>query len=565
MNGDRQAALQLRLIEVALAIVVALALGINFGVVNQNTYLLPVVRCLDPQLLAADWLATQTTPYHQAFAGLLCTLGQWIPLDVLSITLNTAMTALGAWCMFVALRLLGSAPSALVASGGVAALAAIMITWETKSAAGSYVFDSYLQPSSLASVFLLFALLAWIRGAAIVCGIALGLCGFFHANFALLAPPAFVLAALLDRELPWRRTLPALLLPAALAFAYHLPTMLAAASGDGAADASRVFQAIRSPHHYDIHVFGLQLAPLAAWTAAGLGLAWFVPASPARRRLCLLLGGMAAIVAGGSLLAALGLRLVIALFPWRLAPFVVLLAQVALMGGIMALLSRPAPSRPLALRLALALAGCAAIVLLVRASYDGSPPATAVAVVTLLPLLAVPAWAWLQPWLTPTRSAMAAWTLLGVAALATAVLIEGVHNLRNSTVWRDTIDADERALYDWTAQTPLDAVFLVPPELENFRLQARRAIVVDWKSTPILPDELQEWYRRIEQVAGRPDVRSRKDAERGYAAMDRARLQALATRYGARYAVFDAEATAAAAVCAPIYGNAHYFVCALEP
>lgn len=565
MTGKPMGDWRVPALEAAMAMLVAVALGLDFGVTNQNTYLLPVVRCLDPQLLAADWLATQTTPYHKAFAGLLCGLGQWLPLAELSIALNTALTGIGAWLVFVALRKISGPQGVLIALGGVALLAALIISWDTKSAAGSYIFDSYLQPSSIAAIFLLAAMVAWLYGAAVACGIALGICGVFHANFALLAPPAFVLAALLDRELPWRRSLPALLVPATLAFLYHLPAMIAAALGDGAAAAAAVFQAVRSPHHYDIRVFGSQLVPLAAWAATGMAFALLAPPSPARRRLCVLLGGMSAIVAGGSLLAALGVRPVISLFPWRLAPFAVLLAQVGFVGGLITMLSRPAPARSVAAALvACALAG-AALVLTIPMSADGRPPAATLAALVWLPFVIVPVLALLRPWSASMQAPTATWTALCVAALLAALVLEGLPNLRNSTVFRDAVPADERALYDWTASTPSDAIYLVPPGLENFRLQARRAIVVDWKSTPILPGELLQWYRRIEDVAGRPGVMSRQAAESGYAAMDQSRMRALAARYGASYAVLDARVTSAEKLCVPVYRNDRYFVCPLQP
>jgi hypothetical protein len=48
--------------------------------------------------------------------------------------------------------------------------------------------------------------------------------------------------------------------------------------------------------------------------------------------------------------------------------------------------------------------------------------------------------------------------------------------------------------------TPVDAVFLVPPDDSVFRLEAHRAIIVNFKHVPQLSAELIEWSRRLKTV-----------------------------------------------------------------
>ena len=72
--------------------------------------------------------------------------------------------------------------------------------------------------------------------------------------------------------------------------------------------------------------------------------------------------------------------------------------------------------------------------------------------------------------------------------------------------------ADDEKLYGWARTTARDALFAVPPDVHAFRLAAERAIVVDWKSTPVRPGEVLEWYRRLLLVSGRPIVRNLDDA-----------------------------------------------------
>jgi hypothetical protein len=91
-------------------------------------------------------------------------------------------------------------------------------------------------------------------------------------------------------------------------------------------------------------------------------------------------------------------------------------------------------------------------------------------------------------------------------------------------------------LYAWMREkTKRDAVFLTPPDVDTFRFYGQRAIVVDWKSTPMVPSELVEWLRRLSDVTGGP-VESRRDL-RGYDELDREQLERLKAKYRLDYAV----------------------------
>ena len=54
--------------------------------------------------------------------------------------------------------------------------------------------------------------------------------------------------------------------------------------------------------------------------------------------------------------------------------------------------------------------------------------------------------------------------------------------------------------------TPADAVFLVPPDEQEFRLLARRAIVINFKGVAQLSSELGEWRDRLCRVLDIPSL-----------------------------------------------------------
>lgn len=89
--------------------------------------------------------------------------------------------------------------------------------------------------------------------------------------------------------------------------------------------------------------------------------------------------------------------------------------------------------------------------------------------------------------------------------------------------------------------TPDDSIFVIHPNMENMRIRARRAMVVDEKSVPQLPSDLKEWYQRISDVCGFPMRLPALTPEHivieGYRNLDTERARFLQKRYGADYVV----------------------------
>jgi len=86
------------------------------------------------------------------------------------------------------------------------------------------------------------------------------------------------------------------------------------------------------------------------------------------------------------------------------------------------------------------------------------------------------------------------------------------------------------------ANTPKDAVILTPPHREGFRVFSRRAVVGEWKdgTQQFFSDPFTwEWKKRMADLGG---------DSHGYDGYDATRIRELADRYGATFAVRDAEA-----------------------
>ena len=511
------------------AVAFGLSFGFNYGVGNQVTYLIPALRRLDPELFSRDWFAVQTTQYHPVFAELgaaLLSLDRrgWAVALGLTLTVTCAML-----CLFgLARRLVG-------ARAGVAvffALVALTFATQTRGPALTYVFARELQPSSLSSACLLAAVLAFSAGRFLASSVLLGLGGLFHLNFLLLAGAAFALAhVLLGRERLAVRLAAQLVFPAACA-ALFLPTFLkAGAPGANAALGRHIYLAIRAPHHFVLGPQLAQFAPLVAWLCLGASAVVPLLRAPGREpwlRLGACATAMSAVVIAGTL-AALATERAAPLFAWRLAPHAeLLLALASIAAGVRVVLDRSlATYFGRNARAAVALG-----FVLVVGTYLARRDLLPAQVVGLAGLGGAAAWR-LLPKLRDGKAALvtgAAFALLVGFAVGPLSRI-GLH----SSLFAPPSPA--RALHGFMRErTPKQSLFLTPPDEDSLRFFGERAIVVDWKGNPAVPGEVLEWYRRLEDVTGRPGFTD-ESALRGYDELDPGRLEALHARYGFDYAV----------------------------
>ena len=97
-------------------------------------------------------------------------------------------------------------------------------------------------------------------------------------------------------------------------------------------------------------------------------------------------------------------------------------------------------------------------------------------------------------------------------------------------------------MYNWIQNnTPKNAIFLVPPSLEEFRFKAKRAIVIDWKSFPFEDKAVIEWKNRIDDISnGRHDSHSSLPAgqlDEGYYSLKESQILKLKDRYDFQYVI----------------------------
>lgn len=513
-------------IVVAAGVFVALRFGFSFGIGNHNTYLLHAMNRVHPELWTSDWLASSTQDYHPVFthlAALLLRLDEtgWVMamINLLCITASAVM-------VYLLIREVAGEKSALWI---YLLTAGFMGAGSTYSVAGSYLFSPTFQPSTVAVLGTLLALFWFVKARYLTSGLCLAVAGAFHINFAVLAVPWFGLAHLLigSRDLVRRAVWQ--LAPVAITLALLSPLLLAQAGSPHVEEARAIFQQILAPQHYVPRTFWTEFVVFFAWCALGvLAGGRLLVGTDARSLRALWVSSLILISVATLLTTAVFFSAVSQLYFWRLAPFTVLIAQIALCTGLERQLADSSKPRKMAVQVIAFLCGVAMIWLTFRYHYGdfrylqyGILIALALAYLASI-TLRINTSRWV-PWLSGG--------LWAVAAVIPVISMPSKSSLLAG------LPPAESELYKWARSTPESAVFLIPPQLENFRFNARRAVVVDFKSTPVEPEQLLQWYNRVGAVCGNPHVRGVYDVVTGYEELDPNRLAAIDTAYDIDYVV----------------------------
>lgn len=486
-------------IAVAMAFAARLSLGYrSFPAIDDFVYV-PIARAqFDPALYPND-LFVQGFIFHTPILSHLirlfdATIGIAGGLMVATLCLSVA-TILG---MYRLMRGIGAdgvlLPLAvLIAAGG--ALNGL--------GRGQYdgIFGNAFHMQWLALCLLLWTYERFVRRRAVATGVLLGLTAIVHPVVGAHGAAVLFMATLLAPEGGWRR-----LAKTALAcLVVSSPAVLPLLSGLLRSAAPVDFDIValgylfRTPHEFVITPMSIALFLLVVGLGwAGVLLLAGRPADPAIRCFAGLLFGQS--VLAGLAIAAHGpwaedswidqISLIYRVVLTRTTPVLLALCAVVFAAAAERHLRRGKPSdRSIAARAVFwTCAGFALFLVMIQVSWS---PVFAIAAL----LMAATAFVW--PVSQLRAAAAAAWAAVGLTCVGL---------LAFQTDLEAPVPAEEAELYAWVRDsTPREAVFIVPPGFQEFRLYAERSAYVDFKTFPATTAALiPEWRRRLEQVAA-PD------------------------------------------------------------
>lgn len=582
-------------------------LGYQFGIGNQVEQFPIVLRLADPTFLAGDFYVDSAAKfgprfYYSAFLALL-TKAAPLPAVILALTwLSSVATALVTF--WTARRHFGA--SGVGAAYGAAF--AILNTSFALGLAGFIRFESF-QPASVAIPFALLGLALLLDGRRYLASGAFAASAIFHpligVEIAIISYAACSAADVFSRRslAPILKYLPSGALFSAIVFCvWVLPAI--GVHSDRLTDEEffSILPQFRSPHHYLATTFPVTQYISAGVFLAGIGLlafraardekpdvarlaaifavalvvllcaasAYFVDAAHDRiwataqvfRNLSLIkwfgflffAGFASQVLAGGK--PARVVALFVALVATAESQPFVMFGVI----GLIWLLERSARARAFELPLAaIFIAGSAGLVLFAGTMEDSARAVVAAVLIALL-------------YLAPISGRV---TIAASAGVVGALILLGVVNrdVRFTNVaifsptydWAD-LDGEKVEIARWAREKTQDgAIWITPPDFENFRLIAERPVVVDFTSIPFNEEAMREWRRRMEDLYGPisgQGFAALQVMRNNYGAATPETLAGTGARYDAGYAVLYAQTPWNGPV---LYQNREYKAVALSP
>lgn len=509
------------------SILFVISIGVANGESDQSVYLLDGLHRADPGFLSRDWFTTQTRHSNYVFGLIVAGMARAGLLETGLAAMAVLQSLTLALATFFAVRLLYERPL-LPWAVAIMLFAAI----GTRGIGLSRLVNPHMQASAIAGVALFCAIVLHASRRNLAAGIAFGIAGGFHAHFAILALPVIAFLAAFGRNGGTGDRLK-LLLPYLILSATHLVEAVRYALRPESHLTSQIALE-RFPHHLDPQTWSKVsvLLFLALLVAASIAATFRRP-----KRNTSLRAAYAAILLTVLLSLAVGythvLLAVNMAFPWRLSTFLVLAALVLIAAAVCMPESLPGGVWPAT---AAALVALTAMVVVSGDLIPGRVWIAALAAILVGPVISL-----------ASRRVNGDWPVAASKwlphVIVTAGFIPGiVHGLSLSHLSIRPDDPSRSQLYEWIrTSTPESAVFAIPPSWKDFRLNARRAIVVDYKGMPLnsRPDML-EWAVRMHALAGLVANNTVDSLDAGFAALDCGRARRLGEAYGVKFVIVEA-------------------------
>ena len=510
-----------------MALLFLLEIGIRNGELNQVFYLLRGIHDADPSLLARDWYTVSSMQYH-GWWNVVISLLVRENLLVVGLTVGTIIVSvtftLG---VYAALKALYSEPLlpcavALALFGGLFTRG--LGDWDLLAAS--------IEPFSISGAVLVcgLACLAWRKP--LGAGVCLGLSALLHPHFAVLLVAVLLVSAvpLVLTEGP--RYFAMLVIPFALLAAPTLWRVYFFASAPGGHEADLILRLVDPQHRTPWRV---ALKPfLLFFSALSLGTAGVAIRRPRfQSGLFVVLASALVIVLGSLFACSMGISETLQqALPWRLSTILILAGLAAGSAGLSHGFLRESRAHPARFWWMMAYASLAlmAVCGTFRMRW------------TVLVVAGVP---FLAGWVNKVRYFNAK-VVSVVAPLAVSLIAMGpvaVRELGKSHLDIRPVESVRSPVYTWArSETPADTLWVVPPDWKDFRLNAKRAIVVDWSATPAYAADVVEWQRRMRDITGLTEMRTADQVDAAYREMNCDRVTHLQQTYGIDYVAADVSA-----------------------
>jgi len=381
-----------------------------------------------------------------------------------------------------------------------------LLTW---GVAGQYILGPIFQPSVF-GVFIVLSIYAYLRDKPFVAIVCLAIAATFHSTYLLSAAvlTCTYMAVIVVKDKDYRKAL----MLGTTAFVLVIPILIynylnfRPTTADIYAQAQSILVDYRIPHH----------AIVTSWFGKSTLLQIIVVALSmylvrSTKILPLLLGPFLAAITLTAAQLLTGNKTLALLFPWRISVFLVPIASSIIIASIISVIFQIfqqsfsknwLKQRPT--QLALLIGGITIVVLSLVSDFVGIGAQSGFGTKQFLGIivgfglltasLTVAHWQEVSRVLQQTRVVR-----LLQAAIIGAIILLGILGVRHTITLLNTPRVGITASTRFIASTYQPGnLYLIPPDLEWFRLATRIPIFVDFKSHPYKDTELIEWFNRVE-------------------------------------------------------------------
>lgn len=471
-------------------------IGSNYGwSVNHSTYLLAGLQMAHPELWPNDWWLNETTHYHfffnylvYAFEVVGITGPAFFILNILTITFS----------YFVIFKIIEEVwPARSLAIFSLVVLVSGIIR-ESTSIAITFLHISGFQPSSLPTLGLLVAMLLFIRGKYIGAGICLGFFNLLHANFAILTIPFFGIAHLCLGKQELFKRLVQQFVPQIILFIPLLPLILNTVDINTSAAIQKEALDIlfnRHPYHYDFNYFSQTIPRFGGVLLLAILMYLYLykdyKDNVRFRRFSALFFALVATFLFAFFEALIfNSQFINRFFLWRFCPFIEVFMYI--------------------------LISCGSIKIGIDI-FQGK----------------------IKKYIRINEKNFCLSVVLIVSVIASIGAVK-YYKACKFYVYNNTCHSDTSDFFRFIREeTPINAIFLVHPDMLTFRLFAERSVVASSTEVPFTPSQTIEWFKRIQDMTGGQDIIEWKGLHQRYNLQSFKNLKKLRELYNIDYIVFN--------------------------
>lgn len=585
MNSVKDIKLSWMLFFVFLLFAIYVSTSYSYGISNHNEQIPNIKRMIDSSYLNNDWFVNQndgfTVRYY--FSSVMAYLTNFADLSIIYFSIYVIS-------LFFIITGIYLISQFLFNNNLTSFLTIIFILFGVRtSLGGNWIVYDILIPASIATPFALFGIYFFMKKRFYISFLLLGITSLFHILIGMLIATVLIFYLFVTiRDTGFKKILLSVVCYLSFAIWNILPTILLLnnSSNVSSIEVMEIIGPMRHPHHYMPFQFGLMsyLLLISVMCLFILSLKYKPEKEKHKLVMVFISTILAMCVIGTVFVEIIPISVILKLQLFRMTPYLILFAYMYIANYFRVALTESTNLTNMLINLGVIVLFCSSsyfliISALLYISYEklfkqyvdkiankiGSKKEiyliSLLSIITFVGFYFIISWdfhrtfkilfrfGWLLifpfmifsqiaiPKLIKINKIVLSVSLVCILLIAT---IGGIYYERSIQIKGPQKDFNKLDVYEWVRlNSPEDAVFITPPYIEDFRLGANRAIVVDFKAFTFKDQSIIEWRSRIADVTNNIEFKFRgnrgEELRNGFESLNESDFIRISKKYHAQY------------------------------